>query len=65
MNVTVIFRDGTQRKFEDHGRAGGSYSQQVRYVESFVIITDVWGKETAIPTDLVQEVVTDALHRSW
>jgi hypothetical protein len=64
-NVTVVYRDGRTERFEERGRAGGSYTQQVRYHESFLSIVDEWGKETAIPADLIQQVIVDAPPRSW
>lgn len=64
-SVTVAYRDGTTQRFEERGRAGGSWVQTVRYAEGVVIIVDEWGKETAIPLDLVREVTVDAARGGW
>lgn len=55
-NVTVKFRDGTDKKFADNGRAGGSFQQTVEYADGYVKVIDVWGHITAYPNDLVREV---------
>lgn len=55
-NVIVKYRDGTLRKFEDRGRAGGSYTQSVEYGPGHVTIVDVWGARTSIPLDLIEEI---------
>lgn len=56
MNVTIQLRDGTVRAFPHEGRAGGSYTKTIRYEGSFAIVTDEWGRETAIPMELIAEV---------
>lgn len=53
--VTVKFRDGTERKFEDRGRPGGGY--RVEYGAWHVTIIDCFGKRSTFPLDLVKEVV--------
>ncbi len=56
-HIVVKLKDGTERKFLHEGRAGGSYTKRLRYEPGFVVITDEWYKETAIPTDSIAEVV--------
>lgn len=64
--ITIKMRDGTVRVFKEVGRAGGSWTNSVRYELGFVIHVDEWKNETAIPTDLVQEVdVTHHDRGSW
>jgi len=56
-NITIKMRDGTTREFKHEGRAGGSYTKSLRYEPGFAVITDEWHRETAIPTELIQEIV--------
>ena len=63
-NITITMRDGTVRDFPHKGRSGGSYTKSVRYEGGMVIVCDEWDHETAIPMDLVAEVVTTP-NRSW
>lgn len=55
-SITIIFKDGTRRHFEHEGRAGGSYTKEVKYEGGFVIVTDEWYHTYAFPADAVQEV---------
>lgn len=64
MSITIIMRDGTKREFPHEGRCGGSYTKSIKYEPGFVLIRDEWDKTTAIPTELIHEVVTTQ-ERSW
>ena len=64
-NITVTMKDGTVRKFLHEGRSGGSWTKSVRYEEGFVVITDEYGKETAIPTADVKEVTSESHRGCW
>ena len=64
MTITVKFRDGTVKRFEDRGRPGGSYSNSIATPPGFVIITDCYGSQTIYPSDLVSSVETEG-RRSW
>ena len=55
-NITIKMKDGTERKFPDEGRPGGSYTKTIRYEGNFAIVKDEWGKETAIPSCDIQEI---------
>lgn len=55
-SITVIMKDGTKKEFPHEGRPGGSYTKRLRYEPGFVVVTDEYYKQTAIPTDLIQEV---------
>lgn len=57
-NITLQMKDGTTREFKHSPRAGGSYTNNIRYEPGFVVVTDEWYNETAIPTDLIQEIKT-------
>jgi hypothetical protein len=61
MNITVIMKDGRRREFKHEGRPGGSYTKRLRYEPGFVVITDEWGQETAIPAEDISEVRTEPL----
>lgn len=65
ISIKVHMKDGTVRDFPHTGRAGGSYSKSIRYETGFVVITDEWGNETAIPTADVEEVKTRNLRPGW
>jgi hypothetical protein len=55
----VQMRDGTVREFIDRGRAGGSYSQSIRYETGFVVIVDCYNGETSIPAADIKEIRKD------
>ena len=55
-NITITMKDGEVKKFPHEGRPGGSYTKKVRYEGAFVVITDEWGKEIAIPAEDVKQV---------
>jgi hypothetical protein len=59
MNIVITMKDGTRKEFMHKGRSGGSYTKEVRYEGAFVIVTDEWGSETAIPAADVAEVKTE------
>lgn len=63
-NVEIKFKDGTVRKFDHEGRAGGSWTKKVRYEGAFVIVEDEWGNEIGSPADSVAEVKMTP-HRGW
>jgi hypothetical protein len=58
--VQITLKTTVVHTFEDYGRAGGSYSNEVRYEGAFVIVRDVYGKETAFPAADVARVEVDA-----
>jgi len=56
-------KDGTVREFRHTGRAGGSWTKSLRYEPGFIVITDEYQNETAIPTADVAEVTKSAESR--
>ena len=54
--IVVKMLDGSKREFPHENRSGGSWENSLRYEPGFVVVTSVYGKETAIPTALVAEV---------
>lgn len=64
-SVTVTRRDGTVERFEERGRAGGSYGMSLTFNHGFAVITDEWGKVTAIPESDIRTVEQAAPPRSW
>lgn len=61
--ITVKLKTGAVRQFPHEVRTGGSYSETVSYEGAFVIVKDVWGKQTAFPASDVEEVVNDPEYR--
>ena len=57
-SIKITKRDGTVLDFPHRGRPGGSYTKTVRYVPGFVVVTDEWNHETAIPTADIEKVET-------
>ena len=55
-HITIKFKDGAVREFKQETRPGGSYSNSVKYDNGFVVVTDVWGKRTAFPAEMIAEV---------
>lgn len=64
-NITIKMKDGTVRKFNHQGRAGGSWTKTVRYEKAFAVVTDEWGTETAIPVADIAEVVSESHQGRW
>lgn len=64
-DVTIKMKDGTTREFKHKGCLGGSYTVTVRYEGAFVIVTDEYYTETAIPASDVAEVVTRDHRGGW
>jgi hypothetical protein len=54
-NITIRMRDGSVKEFPHKGRAGGSYTKSLRHEPGFVVITDEWYTETALPTEMIAE----------
>jgi hypothetical protein len=48
------------RVFEDRGRAGGSYSQNLSTDGPFAVITDCYGEQTYIPAADIEEIKVDS-----
>ncbi len=65
MNIKITMKDGSVRDFHHTGRAGGSYTKTLRYEEGFVVITDEWHTETAIPTVDIAEIKTEDHGSRW
>lgn len=62
-SITVKMKDGTLREFHRQNRSGGSYSNKIAYEVGFVVITDEYGTETAIPSiDIVEIVKTSPFY---
>ncbi len=55
-SIYIDMKDGSTRDFPHTGRAGGSYTNTIKYVEGFVIITDAWDNDTAIPSADIKEI---------
>ncbi len=58
MRIIVARKGGAILKWEHETRPGGSYSAKVEARGAFLVVTDVWGKETWIPADDVVTVET-------
>lgn len=59
MEITIFLKDGTKKFWAEESRPGGSYTNSIKYEVGFVIVTDTWGKMTAIPTNDVKEIIAD------
>lgn len=58
-------RDGTVKDFPHKGRPGGSYTKSIKYEGAFAIIVDEWYRQTAIPSDLIDEILYDPEVKGW
>lgn len=58
MDITIKMKDGTVREFKERGRAGGSWSQSLKYEGGFAIVVDEWGDQTSIPSADIDEIKT-------
>jgi hypothetical protein len=57
-SIDITMKDGTVKSFPHLGRAGGSYTKTLRYEVGFVVVTDEWNAETAIPSADIALIVT-------
>ena len=64
-DIIVKMKNGDEKIFKDNGAPGGSYCNQKRFEPGFVVITDPYGKETAIPTEDIAELTHKESYRSW
>lgn len=55
-DIRISMKDGSVREFSHVGRAGGSYTKEIRYEGNFAIIKDEWGNETVIPSNDIKEI---------
>lgn len=58
MEIKVLLKCGDFRTFNEDYRPGGSYENKIEYHDGWVIITDVWGNATALPSSDIQEIET-------
>jgi hypothetical protein len=58
VNIELVMKDGTVKKFLHEGRPGGSYTKNIDFVPGFVVVSDEWDKKTYIPADEVKEIKT-------
>lgn len=58
-DIVLKMKNGETRLFREGQRPGGSYQQTIDFKGGFAIITDVWGKQTAIPSADIAEVTVD------
>jgi hypothetical protein len=55
-SIYITMKDGSKKEFKHTGRAGGSYTKNIRYEGAFAIITDEYAGETAIPASDIAEI---------
>ena len=65
MNIVIVFKDGTEKRFDHASRAGGSYTKRVEYKGGFVIVTDEWDATWSYPMIDVKEVRTESAGGRW
>lgn len=58
-SITIKMKDGSVKDFPETSRAGGSYCTSIKYESGFAIVTDAWGKQTAVPAESIDEVVVE------
>jgi hypothetical protein len=63
--ITVYMKNGSTKVFEDNGAPGGSYCNEKRFEPGFVVITDPYGNETAIPTADIIEIQHKTSRRNF
>ncbi len=59
MRITIRFKEGESKVFENERRPGGSYTNEIRSEPGFAVVTDVWGKSYYYPTDTILEITTE------
>ena len=63
--ITVEYTSGKKETFEETSRAGGSWCTSIRYSNGWAIITDAYGKETAIPASQVKKITEENTRCRW
>ena len=56
-DITIKFKDGTERNFKHEGRPGGSYTKRLTYEGAFAVVTDEYGKRFSFPADSIMEII--------
>ena len=64
-NIYIEFKDGTKKEFLHEGRAGGSYTKEIKFEGGFVIITDEWYHRFVYPAQDIKEVKTKPNRGDW
>ena len=59
-SIRITFVDGIEKIFREQGRAGGSYTLELKYEGGFAIVTDEWGNTNAFPECRILEIATTA-----
>lgn len=54
--IEFKMKDGTTREFRHRGRPGGSYTIRLTLEGAFAVVTDEYGKRTAIPAADIAEI---------
>jgi len=57
-SIKVYLKNGDVKEFPHEGRAGGSYTKEIKYEGSFVIIKDEWGKTVTYSAYDIEKVET-------
>lgn len=55
-SITIKMKNGEVKNFPHEGRAGGSYTKEIRYEGNFAIVKDEYGVEIAIPSQDIEEI---------
>lgn len=63
--ITVHKRDGTKVEFTEKGRAGGSYTLNIKYEAGFAIIIDEYENKTVFPESVIDRIDIRAGFRGW
>ena len=57
-SIKIFMKNGEIKDFPHEGRAGGSWTKEIRYEGSFAIITDERYNEIVIPSEDILEIKT-------
>lgn len=64
-SITFHMKDGTTKSFPHVGRPGGSYTKRLSFEGAFAVVTDEYGKRTAIPAADIAEVIEEPDYNGW
>ncbi len=64
-NITITLKDGTIHRFQHEGRAGGSYTKELKLEAGFAVVTDEYDKKTIFPAEDIKLIETTPHRSSW
>ncbi len=60
MKIRITMKNGEVKEFKE---IRGNYTNSLDYEQGFVVVTDVWGNKTSIPSTEITEIHQEGSRR--